>query len=208
MDSTLGADEYYKKGLELKASGLHDRALTEFRRAVLADANHGPAHFEIGLLTKSKGDKEPYFLRYAFDAFRNATRLDVNNQQAHDQYIMVGQKMGRLDELHSEYDALAKAHPENPLFERCAKNIVTLSLALIPENINIGTSANTGGIRKILLFASIGLILFGVALALGPGIYGKLSKTPMTPEMAKRCLWLGFIAMGGGIGGFFFRGRF
>lgn len=202
------ADEYYKKGLELKASGRSDLALTEFRRAVLADANHAQAHFEIGLLTKSKADNDPYFLRYAFDAFRNAARLDLNNEQAHDQYIVLGHKMGLLDELHSEYEALAKANPDNPNFQRCAKNIVTLSMALMPDQVNIASSSNNSGIRKILLIVAIGLICFGLILSFVPIVSKRFGTTPMEPETAKRFLWLGFLSFAGGVSGFYFRGRF
>lgn len=202
----MQAEEYYKKGLDLKAAGQSDRALTEFRRAVLSDPDHSKSHYEIGLITKSKAAAEPHFMRYAFDAFRKAARLDLNNQQAHDQYIMVGQKMGQLDELHREYDTLAKANPDNPLFARCAKNIVTLSMALIPDQVNIG-GGNHGSIRKILLFASLGLIFFGIALAFGPLISSKVNNKSLDPGTMKRFIVLGFIAISGGVGGFFARGR-
>jgi tetratricopeptide (TPR) repeat protein len=202
------AEEYYQKGLTLKAAGQPDRALTEFRRAVLSDPSHANAHYEVGLLTKLKAGTEPHFLRYAYEAFRNAAKLDLNNQQAHDQYIMMGQKMGRLDEIHREYDALAKAHPENPLFARCAKNIVTLSMALMPDQVNLSSSGNTSGIRKVLLFSSIGLILLGFALIFGPPINNKFSKTKMDPSIMKQTVVLGFIAIAGGAGGFYVRARF
>ncbi len=208
MEPNLTADDYYKKGLQLKASGQTDRALTEFRRAVLADASHGKSHFEIGLITKSKAAADPYFLRYAYDAFKNAVRLDKANEQAHDQYIMVGQKMGKLDEIHREYDALAKSNPENPLYTRCAKNIVTLSMALIPDQVNIGSVGNSGGIRKILLFTSLGMILFGFALIFGPPISNKTGTSKMDTKVMKRTIILGFISILGGAGGFYVRGRF
>jgi tetratricopeptide (TPR) repeat protein len=199
------AEAYYKQGLDLKSQGLSDRALTEFRRAVLADSRHAKAHFEIGLLVKFKANTEPLFLRHAFEAFRQAARLDLNNQAAHDQYIMLGQKMGVLDDLHREYDTLAKEHPEIPYLAQCAKNIVNLSLAMVPGQVSVGNS-DTSSFRRLILIVSIGFILLGIGLILWPLISRRMGN-PMTNEQMSQLIKVGIAGFVAGTAGFFIRAR-
>src|SRR5262245_22963551 len=125
----MNAQELYQKGLDLKSKGHFDLALTEFRRAVLADNTHFPSLMEIGALCKEKSKIEPLFLRHSFEAYRSAARLDLNHAEAHNQYIMAGQKMGLLEDLHEEYARLSKADPSNALLAQCNKNVVALSMA-------------------------------------------------------------------------------
>src|SRR5438105_4727584 len=92
------ANAHYKSGLGLKAQGQMDAALTAFRRAAIADPKFFAAQFEIGLLCREKAKTDRIFLRYSFDALRQAARLNLTNENAHNQYIMAAQKMGVLDD--------------------------------------------------------------------------------------------------------------
>jgi tetratricopeptide (TPR) repeat protein len=201
------AQEYYKRGMELKAQGNNEAALTEFRRAALADPNQFEAQYEIGVLCKVKANTDRLFLRYAFDAFRKAARLNLNHQQTHEQYIMVGQKLGLIEELHREYDTLAKNNPENALLQQSAKNIVTLSMAMMPDPVNINDGGLAGSIRKVVLFIAIGFILMGAGLILGPTIVKKTSKPDMPPEMIVRLAKIGFLCGAAGIVTFIVRAK-
>src|SRR5689334_21565641 len=91
--SSSEANLQYKSGLNLKAKGQTDVALTWFRRAVISDPKFFAPYMEIGFLCREKAKSDRIFFRYAFDAFRNAARLDLTNEAAHTQYIMAGQQM-------------------------------------------------------------------------------------------------------------------
>src|SRR5882672_9891069 len=103
-ESANQAGEHFKRASELKSIGHTDAALTEFRRAALADPSYAAAHFEVGLLCKEKAKRDPLFSRYAYDAFRQAARLDLHHAEAHNQYIMAAQKSGALENLLQQYD--------------------------------------------------------------------------------------------------------
>lgn len=163
----------YQAGIDQKTQGLVDGALTSFRRAVIADPTFVEAQFQIGLMCKEKARRDRMFLRYAFDAFRAAARLDADNHQAHDQYILAAQETGRLTELHAEYEALAKANPDNQMLQRCYKNIVTLELAMMPRNVNVGDAGASGTMRRFTLMISLGMILLGLALIFLPALFSK-----------------------------------
>src|SRR6185436_12708181 len=95
----MEAESQYKTGVEQKAQGLYDTALTSFRRAVISDPTHFPSQLEIGFICWDKAKLDKMFLRYAFEAFRNAARLNLEHEQAHTYYITVAQKMGLLEDL-------------------------------------------------------------------------------------------------------------
>jgi hypothetical protein len=167
------AHREYQTGLVQKTQGKIDSALTSFRRAVIADPNFVEAQHQIGLICKEKARIDPMFQRYAFEAFRIVARLDPGNQAAHDQYIQAAQVSKRMEELHAEYDALAKQNPQNELFQRCYKNIITLELAMIPQTVNVGDARASGTMRKFTLLISLGMILLGVALMFLPVVMNK-----------------------------------
>jgi tetratricopeptide (TPR) repeat protein len=171
--SNLDALREYQTGIDQKTQGQPDAAFTSFRRAVIADPGFVEAQFQIGLISKEKSRKDRMFVRYAFDAFRVVARLDPANQQAHDSYILAAQESGRLTELHAEYEALAKQNPQNDLFQRCYKNILTLELAMIPQRVDVGNARASGTMRRMTLFISLGLILVGTALILMPILFKK-----------------------------------
>jgi tetratricopeptide (TPR) repeat protein len=189
----------YQVGVEQKTKGTVDAALTSFRRAVIADPNFVEAQFQIGLICKDKGRRDPMFKRYAFDAFRAAARLDAGNQQAHDQYILAAQESGRIEELHAEYDALAKQNPQSDLFQRCYKNILTLEMAMIPQRVDVGGAKASGTMRRFTLAVSFGAILVGLALVFLPALFGKKGQV-------EKKHWNGLMKAGMGLAVFGFGG--
>jgi tetratricopeptide (TPR) repeat protein len=168
MVDEQSAESFYLKGIELKNSGNPEAALTEFRRAVLADPTHFNSQLEVGLLCRSKAAVDPVLMRLAFESFKQAARLNLQHQEVHDNYIMLSQKLGRLDELLIEYENLVKQHPENELLARCKKNILTISMAMMPDKVNIAGGQMSSGMQKLVLFSSIGLIVTGIGMALVP----------------------------------------
>jgi tetratricopeptide (TPR) repeat protein len=197
----MDANQHYQNGLELKKKGTLDAALTEFRRAVIADAKLGPAHYEIGLICKDRSRLEPMFLRYAFDAFRQAARLEMANQDAHTQYIMLASKIGQIDELLKEYRALAAQFPDNAFLQACAKNILTISMTMMPANVNVSGTSASGAMRKMTLIASILCFVIGLAVIFGPMVTKKTGK--LAPEHLRHLVILGLALNVGAIGGFF-----
>lgn len=199
------AKEFFDRAERLKTEGRTDAALTEYRRAVLADPAHAAAHLAIGWICKAKASKDRMFARYAFDAFRHAARLDIANQDAHNQYIMAAQQMNLLDDLHSEYDAWCKQFPDNAFLQQCKKNIVTLTMAMIPADVNV----DTGGIsmRRMVLLGSIVLMMSGALMILGAPILNKIRPNMLTGAQIKTMVTAGLATSGVGIGGFFIRAR-
>ncbi len=202
--SNSEADKHYKSGMELKANGQPDAALTEFRRAVILDPNHFNSQLEIGFQCRVKAKTDRTFLRYALEAFRKAARLDRTNETAHNQYIMVGQQMGLLDELHAEYATLAKNNPDNALLQQCNKNIITLSMAMMPQGVSVGDSG-ASPLRKIFLIASLICLFLGLGtLIASPALLkaGKISKEQVS-SMART----GMVMSAAGVVGFIVRSK-
>ncbi len=171
------AEQFYQKGLELKKAGDLEAALTEFRRAALLDNTHIPAQMEIGRLCKIRAQVEPIYYRHTFEAFRQAARLDLTNTEAHDGYIMAAQKLGRLDEVLLEYDAWLKAHPENGLIATRRKNILTISMAMMPEKPTMNTAGTTKSRRMVILMAG-GLFFLGAFLFAGIAFFKMKAPKP------------------------------
>ncbi|MCB4756796.1 MAG: hypothetical protein LHV69_07165 [Elusimicrobia bacterium] len=202
------AQAYLQKGHELKSNGAMDAALTEYRRAALADPSLFAAHLEIGLLCKAKANNDRRFLRYAFEAFRSASRLDLNHEQAHIQYITAGQQQGLLDELHREYGELCKKYPENELLKRSCKNIVTLCMALIPDKVALDSGGGEAGMRRFILLLSIGLSLLGAAMIFGAPLVNQIfRKTLIAKEQLSTFVTVGLLCLGVSILGVFIRSR-
>lgn len=197
----MDANQHYQNALEQKKKGLLDAALTEFRRAVIVDPKLGPAHYEIGLICKDRAKLEPMFTRYAFDAFRQAARLEIKNEDAHNQYIMLASKIGQIDELLKEYRTLSAQFPDNQFLQTCAKNILTISMTLMPANVNVGSASASGMMRKMTLIASVLMFLVGLAVIFSPLVTKKAREMP--PAQLRRMVILGLIIDAGAIGGFF-----
>lgn len=189
----------YQTGLDQKTQGNFDGALTSFRRAVIADPNFGDAHFQIGLICKEKAKRDKMFLRYTFDAFRSASRLDPANAQAHDQYILAAQQTGQLETLHGEYETLSKGNPDNELFKRLFKNIMTLELAMIPQRVEVGSAKASGTMRRFTLFIALGMILVGLALVFLPAMFkkGDQAGTMQWSGVMKAGIAMIFVGFGG-----------
>ena len=195
--------QHFELGRAKKNQGDKDGALTEFRRAAIADPAFVPAQLEIGFLCKEKARTDPVFNHHVFNAFRSAARSDLGNQTAHDEYILAGQKMRVLDELRGEYEAWSRQHPDNDLLKRCYKNIVALSLAAIPDRVDVGDGSGAGKVRKYVLFASLFLLLIGIAMIVLPFIFkGKIGQEQI-PGMVK----LGLFVIAVGVAGLVVRTR-
>ena len=201
----MEAEEHYKTGINLKTQGQTDLALTSFRRAVIADPAHVASHIEIGQLCRAKSKSDKMFLRYAFEAFQKAARLDVNNEPAHTYYVTLGQQMGVLDTLLDEYSGLSKKFPDNALLQRCHKNVIALTMAMIPQQVNVSGASASGGMRKLALIGSLALLLMGIGFMVAPPILlkkGKLAKNQVAGMMR-----LGLLFEGLGIAGLVLRTR-
>jgi tetratricopeptide (TPR) repeat protein len=196
------AQAHLARANELKAAGSLDAALTEYRRAALADPKLFAAHMEIAAICKEKAKRDPVFLRHAFEAYRAAARLDLTHQEAHDQYIVAGQRLGHLEQLHEEYKILAKAHPENAFLQRCNQNIVTLTLAMMPDRVNVSDGGFGKRMRKALFFVSIGLVVAAASVIIGPFFLKKTGRAHIEPAAMKRFLTLGVVLGFAGLGGF------
>ncbi len=199
----MEAIDHYQTGLEQKKQGQNDAALTSFRRAVIADPLHAASHLEIGLLCREKAKTDKMFLRYSFDAFRKAAQLDPTNEQAHTYYVTVAQKIGLLEELLDEYSALVKKSPDNALFVRTHKNVIALTMAMMPQQVSIGPASASSGIQKFALFASIVMLLAGIGFLVAPAMLLKQGK--IQKDQVGGMVRLGIVIEAIGIAGLVFR---
>lgn len=185
--------EHINKAKSLKVSGQEELALTEFRRAAVLDPNIFEVQLEIGRLSRGKAKTDPLFARYSFDAYHKASRMDLQHQQAHDEYITAAQKMGKLEMLYDQYKALIEGNPDNENLKRCRSNIQNLLMAQMPANVSVGDATSTKKLRKALMIAGIGGMLFGVALIFSPIILKSVGKAPLSKETAKNLFRTGLI---------------
>ncbi len=199
-------NEYFKNAKDLQQKGHFDAALREFRRAVIENPSIFEAWMEIGHLCKTRAGADKMFLRYSYEAYQKAVRLNGQSQEAHDQYITAGQRMGRLQEINDEYLALSKKFPDDPLIQRCFKNTNNLLLALMPEKVNLGQGGNKK-IRGLLLIVSLGLIFVGVGFSFFFPVFLKGLKVHLTKELLNQFLWVGILMIILGIGGVITRSR-
>lgn len=190
------AQEQFQAGLDLKAKGQLDAALTMFRRAAIADPTFFEAHLESAVICRDKARRDPMYKRPAFEAFRQAARLRVDDEKAHDGYIVAAQESGKLEELLFEYGELRAKHPENANFQRCYKNISTLTLAMVPEHApeKPAGRGNTLG-KKFLYFLAVNLFISGLASVFSPVLFAKVGL--MNADMAGGAM-MGLAMMAGG----------
>ena len=192
------AKAHFNKGMVLEKQGQYDIALTEYRRAVLADPKLVVGHLSVGRLCKKKGEIDPLFMRYAYESFQKAAHLDLNNKDAHDTYITFSQKLNRLDNLLQEYDEWLKANPENENLIRCRKNVLTISMTMIPDKISVESGGSNQKIRKALLILCIGSLFFGLVIVASPLLLGK----KISKQQSKNLIRVGIMMCGVSVLGF------
>ena len=119
---------------------------------------------------------------------------------------MANQKQGRFEELLLEYDKWIKENPDNELLKKCRKNVLTISMAMMPSEVKIASSGMEALLKKSLLFLSMGSIIFGFVFFLSPLMFKRMNR-PITQEQAKRVVFFGMLLEAAGIAGFIVRGR-
>lgn len=192
----------FQLGLKLKAQGDFDKALTAFRRAVIQDSKHTESYMEIGRMCRDKARLDPVFLRYAFEAFRSAARLDLNSQEAHDQYIMLAQQMKILDQIHDEYETWSKQHPNNDVIQKSYKNLVAISMAMFSPQVQVGGAQASGSMKKMIFFVALFSLLVGAGLIFAPPLFSKSGK--ISKDQLKSFFTVGLVLCIGGLGGLLF----
>jgi tetratricopeptide (TPR) repeat protein len=197
------ASACYKKAMEQKAAGEFDAAVTNLRRAVIINPDYFEAQYELGLSFRDKAKFDPAFQRHSFDAFRKAARLNFENEDAHNHYVLAAQQMGVMADLVIEYSELVKKFPDNALLARVNKNIINLSMLMMPGKVEIGSGA--GSLRKFVFLASLVVLLLGLVLVIAPPLLVKSGKIPKAN--AGRLLGIGALLCVMGAGGFVARSQ-
>lgn len=199
------AQNHYDTAMELKGKGDIEKALTWFRRAVIAQPSMTLAHLEIGRICRDKARLDPMFQRYAFEAFRSAARLDLNLQEAHDSYILLAQQMKILDQLHDEYENWAKQNPNNDVVQRAYKNLVAISMAMFSTQSDVGRAQASSSMKKLVFVVSFLSMIIGAGLIFLPPLFTKSGK--ISKEQLKSFLIVGALMGGAGLGGLLFHRR-
>ncbi|MFN0117019.1 MAG: hypothetical protein ACKVQC_01830 [Elusimicrobiota bacterium] len=201
-NETASAQAHLTKAIELKASHQWDAALTEFRRAALMNPKLFEAQLEIGRMCWDKAKTDPLFYKHSFEAFRQASRLNLSHDEAHQKYISTAQKLNRLDELLEEYSQWIEENPNNTNLEKAKKTIIAISMALIPDKVNVTEAKASSGLSKFLFFFSICNIVSGLGIILLAPFIPKLNIPMIGPQhipmLIKSGIWsaiLGAIGM-------------
>ena len=143
------------------------------------------------------------FDRFAFEAYQKAARLRLDHQEVHDLYIMTGQKMGRLDDIHQEYKDLAKKYPDNELVQRCLKNMLSISMAMIPDKVAISGMAMSKKMNRLMILLALGLMFIGAVLIFGSPFLHKAKL--IKKEQLKHLVQIGVLLEGAALAGFIAR---
>lgn len=194
------AQDCLKRANNLKALGDLDAALTEYRRAVVADPSLFEAHLAIGQICRSKSSTDKMFQRYSFEAFRQAARLNLTHEEAHNQYILAAQQMNLFDSLLDEYRKWESENPENEVIKKCKKNLIAISLVMIPQPVNVQSAKASSMLQKFVFIFSLSLILCGVGTAVGIPLLSK--KGLLKKEQMKPMVILSGLFGAAGLGGF------
>ncbi len=173
------ANKQYETGQAHLNKAESDLALTWFRRAVLSDPNFLAAHIQVGLLCRDKARHDSMFQRYVWESFLKAASLDFSREDVHNYFIQAGSQSKKLEEVLVLYDKWLTQEPENPLLLTCKKNVVALSLAMVPQSVGMDDGAGTSGVKRFLLVAAIFVGVLGFAILIAVPILlksGKLSR--------------------------------
>jgi len=134
---------------------------------------------QAGLLCRDKARLDKMFLRYAYERVYKAAGLDLANEEAHNQFILAGSTSARLDELFES--RMKSGPPRTRPMNSCSnakKNVVTLSMAMIPQSVEIG-GTDSGGLKRFVLISSIFLFVVGLGMLVATPLMvksGKLSR--------------------------------
>lgn len=181
------------------SAGNFDTALTWYRRAVISDPTFVAAHLQIGQLCRDKAKLDKMFLRYAYDAFYKAAGLDLTNEDAHNQFIIMASSSGRFEELLVIYEKWASANPSNELIQRCKRNVVTMGMSFMPQSTDIGETSSQG-LKRFVLISSIFLFVVGLGILT---VFPVLVKTKkIKPENVRGAVPAGLAMSGFGLIGF------
>ena len=183
------ATAYYENGLKYKANGDVDAALTEFRRAILANPDYFDAHLQAGTIFRQKSITEPRLLQYAYDSLRKAIQINYDHEELQNQYMMVCQKMGRLDDLLKEYDEWLKANPHNEMLKKNRQNVFTISMAIMSGNSPNAKGPANPKLKKILLIMGGIGILMAAGLLMAPILLRNAEF--MSKDLAKNLIRIG-----------------
>lgn len=94
------------------------RALSEAQAAVQVDPNSSDAYFVLGKVysqfaVSAADAQRQQLLNSAIDAYRNAIRLNANNDAAHTNLGTVYYQLGRFDDAKAEAEAALKVNPKD-----------------------------------------------------------------------------------------------
>ncbi len=101
------AEAHYKLGLEFKAQGRADKALSCFQKAVQSEPDHADAHLFMGILFQEQGQLEK-----AFSCYQNATRVKPDYAQAFNNMGNVLKARGNFDDAISHYQKALALKPD------------------------------------------------------------------------------------------------
>ncbi|MDA3793447.1 MAG: hypothetical protein PF545_07350 [Elusimicrobia bacterium] len=131
----MQSDISIQKGKGFLKDKDYKSAIREFKKAIRVEKTSPGAHFYLSRAYLKYGlkEKEPTFYRLADDAVRYAIRIDPYELKYHDSLIEISAKLGKLDELSTEYNKKMEKAKNNDFYKELLRKISTISILSIPE---------------------------------------------------------------------------
>lgn len=143
---TLDFEAHLKRADELRTKGSLDEAVVEYKKAMEKKQGDPRSHIGLGITYHMKAELEPLYSKPALHHLKEAVRLNPNDEEAHNKYILAGCQQGMIASIHEEYAKLYDQHRDNPIFKACHErlNIMIASVfdqATIEKNLTLGETS-------------------------------------------------------------------
>lgn len=198
MDILTDFEALLKRAEESRKQGALDKAVIDYKKVLERDPDNSKAHLGLGTTYRIKAESEPLYSKPALHHLKEALRLNPDDSDTHDQYILAGCRLGMLSAIQEEYAALRGRHPENPLYKTCYDRLNTMAMAILDQAAaqkNAGASQASPFI-KLIAFLSWASIASAILTMLAVPLIHHSKFNKLFPPR----IWVGLILVQVGLG--------
>jgi len=160
-EDNLTFQTHFSQAEDFKSKGWFEQAIAEYKLAIEAEPQSDRAHLGLGVIYRIKTETEPLYVKPAMHHLKEAIRLNPQNEEAHNQYILLSCRQGTLAAVHEEYIQLCINNPTDPILKACRDRLNIMVTTTFEQTSSENKSvANRGksGFTKFMTFASWGLL--------------------------------------------------